>query len=143
MILVCPNCADPDKARVLGRTPTASTANISHHNVYEVLGLQGVWCMGWSQRRRRPLLTQRQVLLGPRHGSRMLTLQYLSPCCLIMCMSLRVHAHDHSPRVCYVFDLDVLMLQRFQPDLVGLGTLVLCSLQQALQWYTRSPSTIF
>ena len=73
----------------------------------------------------------------------MLIWQYLSPCCLIMCVSLRVHAHDHSPRVCYVFDLDVLMLQRFQPDLVGLVTLVLCRLLQALEWFTRTHCTQF
>ena len=30
-------------------------------------------------------------------------LQYLSPCCLIMCVSLHVHVHDHSPRVSYEF----------------------------------------
>ena len=60
-----------------------------------------------------------------------------------MCVSLCVHGHDHRPHVCYDFDLDVLMLQRFQPDLVGLDTLVLCSLLQALQWYTRLHCTIF
>ena len=38
--------------------------------------------------------------------------------------------------------LDVLMLQRLQKDLVGLDTLVLCSLRQSLQWCTRSYRTI-
>ena len=56
---------------------------------------------------------------------------------VIFVVSSRVHAHDHSPCVCYDFDLDVLMLQRFQPDLVGHDTLVFFCLPQALQRYTR------
>ena len=56
-------------------------------------------------------------------------------------MSTHAHVCDHSPRDCY--DLDFMfILQRFEPDLVGLDTLVLCSLQQAVQRYTRSDHTI-
>ena len=60
-------------------------------------------------------------------------------------LPIACHVHIHSPRVfvSLIFMCVLIVLnQRFQRHLVGLDALVFCSLQQALQWCTRSYYTI-